>query len=103
MLASSLSFAQDEERRIISLNGDATEILFALGAEDDLVAVDASSNYPAETAELPNVGYQGNLSVEALLTFEPTHVIATEEADPSFVLQQLDDVGVEVVKIATDP
>jgi len=103
MLASSLSFAQDEERRIISLNGDATEILFALGAGDQLVAVDASSNYPEEATELPNLGYQGNLSVEALLGYEPTHVIATEEAEPSFVLEQLADVGVEVVKIATQP
>lgn len=88
-------------QRVLSLAGDATEIVFALGAEDKLVAVDATSNYPAAAAELPNVGYPGRLSAEALMAFEPTHVIANDQAGPAEVLDQLAAAGVEIVRLGS--
>lgn len=88
--------------RIVTLNGDITEIVFALGFEDQIVAVDASSNYPEEANDLPNVGYQGRLSVEGILAFEPTLVIANEDAGPPQVLAQLAAAGVRVETIETD-
>ena len=68
--------------RIVTLNGDFTEILFALGHDDKIVAVDASSNYPPEALELPSVGYQGRLSLEAILAHEPTLSSPTKTPDP---------------------
>ncbi len=88
-------------QRIVSLAGDATEIVFALGAEEKLVAVDATSNYPAAAAELPNVGFPGRLSAEALMAFEPTHVIANDQAGPPEVLDQLEASGVQVVRLGS--
>lgn len=82
--------------RIVSLNGDITEIIYALGEEERLVAVDASSVYPAEANDLPNVGYQGQLSVETILTYEPTMVIANEDAGPAEVLDQLRAAAIDV-------
>jgi iron complex transport system substrate-binding protein len=86
-----------DAKRIVALNGDITEIIFALGAEDQLVAVDATSVYPEAAQELPNVGYQGRLSAEGIMAFEPTHVIANSGARPLEVLDQLAAAGVEVV------
>ena len=90
------------EHRIVSLNGDITEILFALGLGDQIVAVDASSNYPEEANSLPNLGYQRTLSAEAILSYAPTLVIANQDAGPPEVLDQVRAAGVEVVIIEAD-
>lgn len=93
------------QSRIVTLSGDATEILFALGAGDQVVAVDATSNYPAEATELPNLGYPGALSPEAVMAFEPTHIVASKITDrlPEQLLGQLEALGVTVVRLAEDP
>lgn len=94
--------AEEEERvaegtRLITLFGDITEIVYALGAEEHLVARDASSIYPAEAETLPNLGFAGTLNVEAVLALEPTLVIGTQLTGPAGVLEQLQDAGVEVL------
>lgn len=96
------SGAEEEERvaegtRLITLFGDITEIVYALGAEEHLVARDASSIYPAEAETLPNLGFAGTLNVEAVLALEPTLVIGTQLTGPAGVLEQLQDAGVEVL------
>lgn len=88
--------------RIVTLNGDFTEILFALGQSDNIVAVDASSNYPEEALELPSVGYQGRLSLEGILAHEPTLVLANKDAAPVEVLEQLEAIGVRVEIITAE-
>lgn len=86
-----------EETRLISLFGDITEIVYALGVQDYLVARDTSSIYPREVEELPNLGFAGGLNAEAILAFEPTIVIGTPMAGPPGVLEQLEQAGVEVL------
>lgn len=88
--------------RIVSLNGDFTEIIFELGLSDLLVAVDATSNYPEGANDVPNVGYHGALSAEAILAFDPTIVFANDVAGPEQVLDQLSAAGVQVVVIPTE-
>ena len=74
--------------RIISLSPTHTEMLFAIGAGDQVVAVDAFSNYPPEAAEKITdlSGFEPN--VEAIAGYEPDLVI-TEGTNPS-LLAQLD-------------
>ncbi|MGI9644494.1 MAG: helical backbone metal receptor [Ilumatobacteraceae bacterium] len=61
--------------RIVSLSPTHTEMLFAIGAGDQLVAVDDFSDYPPEALELPNElsGFEPN--VEAIAAFEPDLVV----------------------------
>jgi iron complex transport system substrate-binding protein len=77
--------------RIVSLSPTATEMLFAIGAGDQVVAVDGFSNYPAEVQALPNElsGFEPN--VEAIVAFEPDLVLhdGTTELGAS-----LDELGV---------
>lgn len=96
LLVIPFSFAQ---QRVVSLNGDITEIVFGLGLESQLAAVDATSNYPAGALELPNIGYHGALNAEALLAFEPDLVIASDAAGPAEVFDQLEAVGVQVAHL----
>lgn len=85
--------------RIIPLNGNVTETIFALGLGlgANVVAVDQSALYPEEVLELPQIGYQRSLSAEGVLSFEPTLVIGTTEAGPADVIQQIADAGVAMV------
>lgn len=88
-----------EGTRLITLFGDLTEIVYALGVEEYLVARDASSIYPPAAEDLPNLGFAGGLNAEAILEFEPTLVLGTPMAGPPGVLEQLERAGVEVLVI----
>jgi iron complex transport system substrate-binding protein len=75
--------------RIIPVDGDLAEIVFALGLGDRVVATDLSATYPQEAADRPEIGYQRALVAEPILTFNPTVVLATELAGPTEVLDQV--------------
>ncbi len=67
--------ADDAPERVVSLSPTHTEIMFAIGAGDLLVAVDDQSDYPADVSALPNdlSGYEPN--VEAIAGYEPDLVL----------------------------
>ena len=83
-------------RRIVSVGGALTEIVYALEAQGELVGVDTTSLYPAVAQQLPQVGYARTLSAEGVLSLAPTQLIATEEAGPQAVLRQVRVAGVPV-------
>jgi iron complex transport system substrate-binding protein len=87
-------------RRIVAVGGAVTEIVFALGAGDRVVAVDSSSVYPDAATHLPQVGYHRTLIAEAVLAVTPDLVIASAEAGPPAALDQLRAAGVTVVVVA---
>jgi len=86
--------------RVVSLGGDVTEIVFALGEGSRIVCVDETSRYPRAATALPQVGYVRNLAAEGILSCRPDLVIAAADAGPSAVLSQLRDAGVPVVSVS---
>ena len=60
--------------RIISLSPTATEILFAIGAGEQVVAVDDQSNFPSNAPVTDLSGYTPN--VEAIAAYDP-HLVVT--------------------------
>lgn len=92
----------DSPRRIVSISAPITEILFALGAGDRVVAVDTTSRFPEQAASLPDVGYMRALSAEGILSVSPDLVMAPASAGPPEVLSQLQKAGVQV-EIMADP
>lgn len=87
--------------RIVVLNGDIAEIVFALGLGPKVVATDTSATFPAEAKALPKVGYQRTLSAEGILSQRPTVVLGDESAGPPAVLEQIHAAGTPVVALAT--
>jgi iron complex transport system substrate-binding protein len=91
--------------RIVSLNGDITEIIFELGLGGSVVGVDVTTTYPEEAAALNDsgqtVGFAQQLTPEAVLRFEPTLVIGDTQVAPSEAVEQLRAAGVPVVIIET--
>ncbi len=77
---------------IISLSPTATEMLYAIGAGDQVLAVEEYSNYPPEAAE-KNVGISGfTPNVEAIAGLGPDLVV-TDGTNPDF-LSQLDTLDI---------
>ena len=70
--------------RILSIGGDVTEILYALKADGRIIAVDSTSQFPAEALkQKANVGYMRALATEGVLATNPTpHPMPTGEALP---------------------
>ncbi|HOF89167.1 MAG TPA: helical backbone metal receptor [Armatimonadota bacterium] len=64
-------------KRIVSLAPNNTEILFAIGAGDRVVADTSYCDYPPEAAALPKVGGYLDPNVEKVLALEPDLVLAT--------------------------
>lgn len=85
--------------RLISIGGDVTEILYAIGAEKDIIGRDSTSTVPQIVEKLPDVGYMRQLNTEGILALKPTHIIATSVAQPSIVLEQLQSAGVKVDRV----
>ena len=64
--------------RIVSLSSTSTEMLFAIGAGKQVVAVDDQSDYPPGLPTTELSGYEPN--VEAIAKYEPDLVVATSDA-----------------------
>ena len=82
--------------RLVSIDGSLTEIIYALGADADLVGVDTTSTYPPAATELPDVGYMRALSAEGILSLAPDRVITTADAGPADALSQLQAAGIDI-------
>jgi iron complex transport system substrate-binding protein len=90
--------------RVLSIGGSITEIVYLLGEEHRLVAVDSTSLYPPAALDLPNIGYLRRLAAEPILALSPDLIIAEGDAGPETVIQQLEAAGVALVRTenATD-
>ena len=81
--------------RIVSLGGAVTEIVVALGAQEQLVARDSTSTFPPSVATLPDVGYVRALSPEGVLALGPELILAEATAGPPEAIEVLRAAGVD--------
>lgn len=89
---------------IVSIGGDVTEILYALGAAPKVVAVDTTSTYPASALkEKTSIGYMRALSTEGVLSTNPSVIIAAADAGPPEVVSALKASTVPYVEVPDDP
>lgn len=86
--------------RIVSIGGSVTEILYALGQEDRIVAVDSTSLYPERALkQKPNVGYLRQLSPEGVLGLSPSLVISVEGAGPKEAIAVVEGASIPFVHV----
>jgi len=82
-------------QRIISLAPSNTEILFALGLADRVVAVTDFCNYPPEAGEKPSIGGFSTPSIEDIIALSPDLILATSIHEKR-IIPQLEDKGLTV-------
>jgi iron complex transport system substrate-binding protein len=85
--------------RIASIGGSITEIVYALGEQDKLVARDSTSLYPDAALKLPDVGYMRALSPEGVLSVNPTGLLVVEGSGPKEAIDVLKKASVPFITV----
>ncbi len=85
---------QQQPKRIVCISKQYSEIIFALGAQQDIVAVDLSSTFPPAIKELPTIGYHRALSAETVLAMNPTLILHDNNIGPEHVVKQLEKLDI---------
>ena len=86
-----------ESKGVISIGGDITEIIYALGKIDQVIGRDTTSFHPESVTRLPDVGYVRQLGAEGLLSLSPDLIIASPETGPPEVVEQIRQTGIPFV------
>jgi iron complex transport system substrate-binding protein len=87
-------------KKIISLAPSNTEILFALGAGDQVIGRDAFSDYPEAAQSLADVGGGwGELNNELIVSLQPDLVLAAQ-INTAEQVKTLEDLGLTVYYLA---
>lgn len=84
---------------VLGLGGAITEIVYALGEGDRLVARDTTSIYPEAARALPDVGYVRALSPEGVLSVNPGLIVAEEGAGPPETIAVLNAASIPFVNV----
>ena len=85
-----------KDARYIVISPIYNEIIWALGAEGNVVGVDLSTTYPPEVKKVQTVGYHRALSAEGILSLHPTAVIHDNNIGPPQVVEQLQQLNVQL-------
>jgi iron complex transport system substrate-binding protein len=83
--------------RIVSVAPSITEILFALGAGDQVVGVTTYCNFPEAAKSRPKIGGYTTPSLEAILALRPDQVIMMKNRPD--VAQKLRQTGIDVTEL----
>ena len=86
----------EEAQRIVSLAPHITELLFAVGAGQDIVGTVSYSDYPTQAKQIPRIGGHDKFNYEAILTLNPTLVIAWDSGNGSESINRLKQLGLRV-------
>lgn len=82
--------------RIVSLAPHATEIAFAAGLGDKLVAVSERSDYPPEALKIEKVANYQGIKIERIIALQPDLIIAWPSGNPMRELDKLEQFGFKI-------
>ncbi|HEY4102149.1 MAG TPA: ABC transporter substrate-binding protein [Gemmatimonadales bacterium] len=85
--------------RVVSVSKQINEDLYAIGAENVLVARDLTSVYPDQITRLPNVGYHRALNAEGIISMKPTLFLNDGNFGPDAVGEQVKKVGIPTLTL----
>ena len=83
-----------KDARYVVISPIYNEIIWALGAQDQVVGIDLSTTYPPEAKKVQTVGYHRALSAEGILSLHPTAVLHDNNIGPPQVVQQLQQLNI---------
>lgn len=88
-------------QRIVSLTPHLTELLFAVGAGEQVVGVDSASDYPERVQTLPRVGDFSRVRFERILALKPDLIVAWSGGNRAADLHGLNRLGIPVLRTET--
>ncbi|MBQ4764940.1 vitamin B12 ABC transporter substrate-binding protein BtuF [Pectobacterium versatile] len=84
-------------QRVISLAPHATEMAYAAGMGEQLIAVSAWSDYPPEAKKLEQVASWQGINLERILALKPDLILAWREGNSQRPLEQLANFSIPIV------
>jgi len=87
-------------KRVVSLSPAATEVIYAIGAEGELAAVDKNANYPDAASAFPTKVDAYEPNIEAIRALNPDLVFVA--SDSSGLVAKLDELKVPVLYLDID-
>lgn len=97
--AASVDDDSQAPKRIVSLGAGVTEIVYALGHGERVVAADKTSKYPDAAASKATLGFFRRISAEGVLAASPDVVLAGEGTGPPTAVDQLRSAGTRIVEV----
>lgn len=85
--------------RLVAIGGSLTEIVYALGEQDRLVARDSTAVYPPEALALPDVGYMRQLSPEGVMSVNPSAILMLDGSGPPEAVEVIRKASIPVVSV----
>jgi len=82
-----------DSTKIVSTNGTLSEILVALGFEDNIVGVDVASTYPASLQQKPKIGHNRDISAEGVLALGADLAVGIADVVKPEVTEQIRATG----------
>lgn len=99
LLACFISFSalSEPKQRVISLSPANTELAYAAGLGDNLIAVSAYSDHPEQAKKLEQVSDWQGVNVERIIALKPDLILAWRGGNPQRPLDQLASFGIPIV------
>ncbi|MHC4741753.1 MAG: ABC transporter substrate-binding protein [Planctomycetota bacterium] len=92
----------EDVKRIVSLAPSLTEILFALGLEDELVGVTIFSDYPPAASQKAKMGSFWQPNIEAVIAAKPDLVVTLEIPQQKDTARRLGKIGCNCLTLNID-
>jgi iron complex transport system substrate-binding protein len=92
---------EEPARRIISLAPNITEVLFYIGAGEQIIGADEYSNYPEAAKKIPRVSNYAAANYELILSLKPDLVIAWQSGNGDKIINPLRKLGIPVFVVET--
>jgi iron complex transport system substrate-binding protein len=83
-------------KRIVSMAPNVTEMLFAIGLDNEIVGVTEFCNYPEAAKSKPKIGGYYNPNIEVILSLKPDLIVATPDGYSKERVDKLDQSGIPV-------
>ena len=87
---------QQPATRIISLAPHVTELLFAAGAGDKIIAAVSYSNFPEAANNIPLIGSYVKFDFERILAYKPDLIVGWESGNPADAIAKLEQLKLTV-------
>ena len=88
------SYSEDMPKRIVSISPNLTQVIYGLGAFENVVGVTIYDEYPPEAIDLPKIGGWVNPNYEAILSLKPDLVVLMKDQDAMFG-QKIRELGLK--------
>lgn len=95
LLITQCVFAKDV--KLVVTAPHIVEMLYAIGAGDQILGTTEHSDYPQAANQIPRIGNYAGLQVEKILALKPDYIIAWKTGNPPQDLERLETFGIPVV------